>query len=169
MTSGGTNGDLRLGAWARAGAFVGLVARIEGGEVTLFHPGERQQTTVPRTQVEPVPAAAVTVTATVDIPLAHGLEEAEVRRWVGALVDETLREQARAVLAEAGMDEGAALPSVRLSVAPMDGGGVVCLCGRKAPAPDGAALPCPRCGREAVAPPGPRGGLGGPNGPERTA
>lgn len=149
---------LRLGTWARTGDFVGIVAKVDEAEITLFNPGERTQTTVAEAEVEAVPAAAVTVTATVDLPLAHGVEEAEVRRWVASLLDEALRERAVVALAEAGIDEGAALPTVRLSVAPM-ASGAVCLCGAKMPAPAGTAHACTSCGREAVAPPGPRGGL----------
>ena len=148
---------LRLGTWARSGGFVGIVTKLDDGEVTLFHPGERTQTVVPEQAVDRVPAAAVTVTATVDLPLAHGLEEAEVRRWMASVLDETLRERALSALAQAGIDEGPALPTARLSVAPM-ASGAVCLCGAKVPAPAGAALACPSCGRQAVAPPAPSGG-----------
>lgn len=154
----GSNGSVaaqepRVGSWARSGALVGLVARRRDGQVTLFDPAARRMADVASADVEAVPAAAVTVTATVDLPLAHGLDEEEVRRWFATLVDPALRERARAALAEAGLDEGAALPAARLDVRSFEGSGAVCLCGARVPAPPGAALACPACGREAVAAP----------------
>ena len=154
--------QLRLGAWARTSNLIGLVAKVEDGQVTLLHPGHRQLATVPAAEVEPVPASAVTVTASADLPLAHGLEEGEVRRWLASLLDETLRERALSALGQEGVDEGAALPSVRLTVAPLASGAAVCLCGGRTPAPRGAAMACPACGREAVAPPA-AGGTAAPS------
>jgi hypothetical protein len=143
----------RLGSWARARDLIGLVARVEDGEVTLFHPGERRQVTVPAEEAEPVPAGAVTVTVSVDLPVPHGLGEAELRRWVSSLTDDAVRERAHAALADAGLDVGAALPGSELSIRSSDAGGAVCLCGVRTPASPGAAVPCPTCGREAVGPP----------------
>lgn len=151
---------LRLGTWARSDAAVGIVAAVTDDEVALFHPGERQVARVPRETVEVLPAGAVTVTATVDLPLAHGLGEDDVRRWVASLMDDVVRERAYAALAAEGLDEGTVLPGVRVDVAAQVSSGAVCLCGARVPAPDGAALACPSCGRQAVARPvsGPRMG-----------
>ena len=146
--------DLRLGSWARAGNLVGLVAAIDGDEVTLFDPGERQQARVPAAEVQPVPAGGVRVTLTVDLPLPHGIGEPALRRWVASLADDVVRDRAHAALTEAGLDPGAALPAVRVDVRPVESG-PVCLCGQKVPAPAGAELACPSCGRTAVGPPRP--------------
>ena len=143
----------RLGTWVRAGQRVGLVARADGDEVTLFFPGERQMAVSPLGAVEAVPAGAVRVTATVDLPLAHGLGEDLLRRWVAALLDETLRERAHAALQEAQLDPGAALPGVGLTVTPAEPQGAVCLCGAVTPAAEGEGVACARCGRQAVARP----------------
>lgn len=140
----------RIGSWARAGALVGIVAAVDG-EIAVFDPGARQVTRVPLDDVTPLPAGAVRVTLTVDLPLPHGLDESDLRRWVAALADDVLRERALAALAEAGLDEGAALPGVSLSVAPLDG--ALCLAGHRVPSPAGASLACPSCGREAVGAP----------------
>jgi hypothetical protein len=145
--------ELRLGAWARSQGMTGLVAALADGEITLFDPAERRMAKVPASEVEAAPAGAVTVAVTVDVPLAHGVDEAAVRRWVATLTDEVLRERARSALAEAGLDEGAALPSARIDVAAMTTSGAVCLCGARVPAPPGSTLPCPSCGRQAIAPP----------------
>jgi hypothetical protein len=153
-TNGNGSANLpRLGSWARSGQLVGLVVGVDEEEVTLFDPGERVQATVPLSDAEVVPAGAVTVTATVDLPLPHGVAEPALRRWVASLLDERLRERAHAVLTEAGVDPGAALPGVRIRVEPMAGTVAICLCGAKVPAPIGAKLACPSCGREAVGPP----------------
>jgi hypothetical protein len=143
----------RLGSWARSGQLVGLVARVHDGEVTIFDPGERISATVPFREAEAVPAGAVTITVTVDLPLPHGVAEPALRRWVASLLDETTRERAYAVLTEAALDPGAALPAARIDVRPMDGTGAICLCGAKVPAPAGARVVCPSCGRQAVGPP----------------
>lgn len=148
---GGT--PLRIGAWARGGTLVGLVAAHRDGEVTLFDPAARQMTRVPEAVVAPVPAGAVRVTVSVDLPLAHGLDEEDVRRWVATLIDPVLRERAYAALAEAGLDEGAALPDVRVDVRTPESTGAICLCGARTPAPDGVAIACPACGRQAVSRP----------------
>jgi hypothetical protein len=146
-------GRLRLGMWARAGNLVGLVAAIGDDEVTLFDPGQRQMARVAPSELTLLPAGAVTVTVRVDLPLAHGLDEAELRRWVASLTDEVLREQAADALAHAGLDQAAALPAVRVDVQAAETSGAVCFCGARTPAPEGAALPCSACGRQAVAPP----------------
>lgn len=144
--------DLRIGGWARSGGLVGLIAAIDGTSVTLFDPADRRRAEVAATDVEVLPASAVTVRVTVDLPLPHGLDEQAVRRWVASLTDDEVRERAHAALIEAGLDEGAALPAARLEVAPVASGSV-CLCGSRTPAPPGAALACPSCGRLAVGPP----------------
>lgn len=143
----------RLGSWARSGGLVGIVVHQAGDRVTLFEPAQRRMADVAVTELEAVPAAAVTITASVDLPLAHGLEEADVRRWVAALLDPVLRERAREALVAAGLDDGAALPEPRLDVQPMSTSGAVCLCGARVPAPPGTALACRACGREAVSAP----------------
>ena len=152
MVDGRAPGELLLGAWARSGAMVGLVAALDGESVTLFDPGERTQSTVPRADVEALPAGAVTVSMTVDLPLPHGIEESSLRRWVASLTDDGLRERAYAALTEANLDPGAALPSVRMEVRGVDHG-TVCLCGARTPAPPGAEVRCSACGRLAVGPP----------------
>lgn len=143
----------RLGSWARTGEMVGLVAAVAADEVALFDPAERQVARVPRGELQPVPAGAVTVTVTVDLPLAHGLDEDAVRRWTASLLDGVLRERAAAALTEAGLDPGAALPPAHVDVSASTTGGAVCLEGHRSPAPDGTAIACPACGREAVARP----------------
>ncbi|MPZ86975.1 MAG: hypothetical protein GEU81_02670 [Nitriliruptorales bacterium] len=149
----GATAGLRLGMWAKAGNLVGLVAAIGEDEVMLFDPGQRQIARVAPGELTLLPAGAVTVTVRVDLPLAHGLDEAELRRWVASLTDELLRERAAGALADAGLDGGAALPSVRVDVQAAETSGAVCLCGARTPAPEGAAVPCSACGRQAVAPP----------------
>jgi hypothetical protein len=143
----------RLGSWARSGQLVGLVVALADDEVTIFDPGERISATVPLGEAETVPAGAVTVTVTADLPLPHGVAEPALRRWVASLLDETVRERAYAALTEAGLDPAAALPATRMDVRPMEGTVAICLCGAKVPAPPGARLACPSCGREAVGPP----------------
>jgi hypothetical protein len=152
MVDGRAPDELLLGGWARSGAIVGLVAAVDGENVTLFDPGERTRTTVARGDVEAVPAGAVTVAVSVDLPVPHGVDEHTLRRWVATLTDSVIRDRAYAALAEAGLDEGAALPSVRVDVRPVDSGSI-CLCGAKTPAPAGAELRCTSCGRLAVGAP----------------
>jgi hypothetical protein len=144
---------LRLGAWARSGGLVGVVAAVDDDGVALFDPGARQLARVPLSEVEPVPAGAVTVTVTVDLPVPHGIDEASLRRWVGSLTDLDLRDRAAAALREQGLDPGVALPDARIAVRAVEGTAAVCLCGARVPAPAGAALACPSCGREAVGAP----------------
>lgn len=145
--------ELRLGSWARVGEHVGLVARIADDAITLFSPGERQSLSASAEDVEAVPAGAVRVVATVDLPLAHGMGEDVLRRWMAALLDETLRERAHAALRDADLDEGAALPGVTVSVTAAPQEAALCLCGAVTPAATGEQVPCASCGRQAVAPP----------------
>lgn len=153
------NGPL-LGSWARWESVTGLVADVDGDEVALFDPAARQVVRAPRDRVQRLPAAALTVTAVVDLPLPHGLDEADVRRWVATLLDGVLRERAGAALRDAGLDDGPARPSVRVDVRPASGSGsdALCVAGHRTPAPAGASTACPRCGRLAVAPPPPSPG-----------
>ncbi len=143
---------MRIGSWGRAEGFIGLVARHDDGEVTLFDPASRQATRALAGTVEPVPAGAVTVTVRLELPLAHGLAEGDLRRWVASLVDATLRERAVTALAEAGFDEGPALPPVSVEIRPADGDDALCLAGHRTPTA-GQAVACAVCGREAVPPP----------------
>jgi hypothetical protein len=152
MIDARTPDELLLGTWARSGEMVGLVAALDAEHVTLFDPTERQQTTVPRAEVAPVPAGAVTVSVTVNLPLPHGIAEEGLRRWVASLVDERVRDRAYAALHDAGLDEGAALPTARVDVAPVESG-TVCLCGARTPGPAGAEIRCTACGRLAVGAP----------------
>lgn len=149
----GMNQQLRLGTWARAKGLVGLVAAVDGNEVTLFQPGDRQVVTAPRDEIELVPAGGVTVTLRVDLPLPHGMGEDTVRRWVASLADPVLRERAASALREAGLDAGAALPQVHTDVGPAATSGAVCLCGARTPAPPGTTVPCAQCGRQATSAP----------------
>ena len=152
MVDARTPGELVLGGWARSRGIVGLVAAVDGENVTLFDPGERTRTTVARTEVEAVPAGGVTVTISVELPVPHGVDEHTLRRWVASLTDPHLRDRAYAALTESGLDEGAALPSVRVDVRPVESG-TVCLCGARTPAPAGAEVRCTNCGRLAVGAP----------------
>lgn len=149
----GNGAALRLGGWARSGEFVGVVAQIDGDEVTLFSPGDRRMTRVPLAQAQPLPAAAVTATASVTVPLAHGVPEQTLRRWVATLTDDVLRERAHEALAEAGLDPGAVLPRATVEVTPGDPASAVCLCGAQTPATSAGGQMCPSCGRAAF--PGP--------------
>ncbi len=139
---------MRLGGWARAGELVGVVAAVDEGGVALFDPAARRTGRAPAGEVTPLPAGAVRVTVTVDLPVAHGVAEADLRRWVAALTDEVLRGRAAEALRAAGLDEGAALAAVALVVTPPPGDDAVCLAGHRSPAP-GA---CTTCGRDAAAP-----------------
>lgn len=145
--------DPPLGAWARADQLVGLVAAVDADQVTLLDPGNRQVARVARSAVQLVPAGAVTISVSVDVPLAHGLDESDLRRWVAALTDEVLRTRMRDALGEGGMDVGAALPLPRVDVRAVQTSGAVCLCGARTPAADGQAVTCGGCGRLAVARP----------------
>jgi hypothetical protein len=148
--AGHTGQQPPIGSWGRVGDLVGIVAAVRDDEVTLFDPGGRRRVTVAPGQLTVLPAAAVTVTVSVDLPLAHGYDEPELRRWVASLLDEQVRERAHEVLAAAGLDEGAALPRPRLDVAPAATSGAVCLCGARTPALAGGAVACSACGRQAV-------------------
>lgn len=146
------------GTWARSGAFVGVVAAQDDDGVALFDPAQRQLLRAPAAEVEAVPAGAVTVTVTLDVPLAHGLAEDDLRRWVATLVDGLLRERAGDALRDAGLDDGAALPPVAVEVRAAEGDEARCLAGHRTPSPDGAPRACPVCGRQAVPPPRARPG-----------
>ena len=153
-----------LGSWARAGDFVGLVARGDDRMVTLFDPGSRQQREVPVDQVEAVPAAAVEVRLTVDLPLPHGLNETSLRRWIAMLADPVLRERAAEAMVDAGLDAGAALPQVALDATARTDGRARCLCGATTPTAPGVAVTCAACGRQAAPPIAPRdAGAGQPD------
>lgn len=151
--SGRSQSAPRVGAWARAGSLVGVVAVSDEDAVTLYDPGSRRMARVSPAEVTPVEAGAVTVSVHVDLPIPHGLAGDALARWVASLTDETIRDRARAALAEAGIDQGVTLPEVRLDVQAAATSGALCLCGARTPAPDGASLACDQCGREAVAPP----------------
>lgn len=151
----------RLGSWARARGFVGIVADADAESVTLFDPGARQLTEVPRHEAAVVPTGAVTVSVRMDVPIPHGLPEETLRRWLASLADDRLRRQAGSALRDAGIDEGAALPPVRFDAEAATTSGAVCLCGTRTPAPEGGKVACRACGREAVArPPGAAGAAG---------
>ena len=152
MVDGRSPGELLLGSWARSGAAMGLVAAVDGESVTLFDPGDRTRTTVPRAAVEALPAGGVTVSLSVDLPLPHGIEDHTLRRWIASLADPHLRQRAHDALAEAGLDPGSSLPEVRLDVRAIESGSV-CLCGARTPARAGAEMRCSRCGRLAVGAP----------------
>lgn len=153
--------DLLVGAWGRADGVVGVVARIDGDRVTLFDPGQRRQHTVAAAAVERVPAAAVRVTLSVDLPVPHGLDEADVRRWVAMLSDPVLRARAADALTEADLDPGVALPTVDVAVHAHDDGRARCLCGGSAPSDPLSHVtpthPCPDCGRQLAPPVAPVG------------
>jgi hypothetical protein len=141
-----------LGGWARADDFIGLVAHRDEHHVTLFDPGRRQQRQAAHDVVQAVPAAAVRVSVTVDLPLPHGLNEESLRRWVALLVDPVLRERAAAAMAEAGLDDGAAQPPITFDAAALADGLARCLCGATTPAAPGVAVTCGACGRQAAPP-----------------
>lgn len=143
----------RLGSWGRTAAITGVVAAVEGDTVTLFDPGNRRMAEVPRADVVPLEAGAVTVALRVDLPIPHGLSQEALVRWVASLADDAVRERARAALAEAGLDDAVTLPTVRLDVEATGASGALCLCGARTVAPDGTSVPCASCGRQAVAPP----------------
>lgn len=146
----------RLGAWARADGIVGVVARVAGGRVTLFDPGQRRQHTVAADALQHVPSAAVRVTATVDVPLPHGLDETDLRRWMAMLTDPVLRDRARQALGDEQLDAGATLPEVTVTAMPLTDGALHCLCGAATPPGDSDTGACPRCGRQPTPPATPR-------------
>lgn len=148
-----------LGSWGRADGFLGVVAQVDDGHVTLFDPAGRRQHRVPAAMVARVPAAAVRVTVTVDLPLAHGLDERDLRRWTAMLTDPLLRERAHDALTAAGLDAGAALPQVTITATAHADGRGRCLCGATSPSAattpgDADPAACPACGRH-LAPPAP--------------
>ncbi|CAN5867046.1 hypothetical protein BH23ACT10_BH23ACT10_18310 [soil metagenome] len=145
-----------LGAWARADGFIGVVARTADGQVTLFEPGQRRQHTVAATAVERIPSAAVRVTVAVDLPVPHGVDESDLRRWVAMLTDPVLRARAAEALAAADLDDGVTLPEVTVTAVTIADGALHCLCGASTPATDGTpgTATCPQCGRQ-LAPPTP--------------
>lgn len=143
---------LLLGGWARTGRLTGIITRLDADEVTIFEPGERTSATVRRGEVTAIPAGAVTVTVSVDLPLPHGVGEDSLRRWVAALTDPVLRERAAAALKDAGQDQAPALPNVNVVLTPADTSEAVCLCGATTPT-RGANIECAACGRQAVAAP----------------
>ncbi len=122
--AGGHRQDLPLGAWARSGGLIGLIAAVDADSVALFDPAERHLARVAPGDVELLPSAGVSVSATVDVPLPHGLGEDAIRRWLAVLTDETLRERAREALHGQGLDDAAVLPSVRVDVRPLASGAV---------------------------------------------
>lgn len=149
----------RLGAWCRADGMVGVVARVDGDRVTVFDPAQRREHEVAASAVTAVPTAAVRITTSVDLPVPHGLDEHDLRRWIAMLTDPVLRERAGAALAAAGLDPGVTLPQVSVTATALDDGASRCLCGTTTAsattAPAGASPPaCPTCGRQ-VAPPVP--------------
>ncbi|HEX6256879.1 MAG TPA: hypothetical protein VFZ70_13820 [Euzebyales bacterium] len=153
MASEHDGGRWRLGAWVRSGPVVGVVARNEGDEVTVFDPGDRRRQDAATATVSPVPSTAVRVTVTVDLPLAHGLDEADLRRWVAMLVDPVLRERAAAALREAGLDDGVTLPAADVVASVLRDGLARCLCGTTSPARPGVApAACAVCGRQPAPP-----------------
>jgi hypothetical protein len=141
-----------LGSWAQADGFIGLVAHRDEHHVTLFDPGRRQQRQAAHDLVQPVPAAAVRISMTVDLPLPHGLNEESLRRWVALLVDPVLRERAAEAMAEAGLDGGAAQPQISFDAAALTDGLARCLCGATTPAVPGIAVTCNVCHRQAAPP-----------------
>jgi hypothetical protein len=143
----------RLGSWARGGGITGLVTRIDDDEIALFEPGERRIAAVARAEVEQMPAAAVRITITGDLPLPHGVGEETLRRWAAALTDPLLRDRASAALEDAGQDVGPALPEMEVELLPAEGDDALCLCGARTPSPDQQPVACRVCGRQAVTPP----------------
>jgi hypothetical protein len=136
---------------------LGVVAKVDGDEVTLFDPAQRRQHRVTATAVTRVPAAAVRITAEVDLPVPHGLDEHDLRRWLAMLTDPVLRERASDALAEAGLDTAAAQPPVTLTATALADGRSRCLCGATTPsattAPADAVPPaCATCGRQPAPP-----------------
>lgn len=140
----------RLGQWGKAGELVGLVAAVDGDEVTLFDPAGRREATVSAASVTPLPAGAVRVTVSATLPVPHGLGEQELRRWVASLADDRVRQRALAALAEAGLDDGAARPEASVDVVPAETG--ACLCGESPDLAAGRNGACPACGRHAAGP-----------------
>ena len=140
---------------------VGVVAGVDGDRVTVFDPAQRRQHEVAASAITIIPAAAVRVTTTVDLPVPHGFDEHDLRRWLAMLTDPVLRERAGDALAAAGLDVGVTLPQVVVTATALDDGMSRCLCGATTTstttAPAGANLPaCPACGRQPAPPVPPR-------------
>lgn len=147
------DGPHRVGGWARAGAVVGVVARIDGDTVTVFDPGGRRRHDASADDVRAVPAASVRVTVTVDLPLPHGLDETALRRWTAMLLDPVLRERAAEALEGDGLDPGVALPTPQVAATALRDGLARCLCGTTVPADPATTPPaCPSCGRQPAPP-----------------
>ena len=161
MTVAGDAAPLVVGGWARAGALLGIVVAVEGDDVAVLNPGDRQLARLRRAEVEPLPAGTVRVDVAVDVPVPHGLDEEGLRRWVAALLDPVVRGRGADAVRDAGLDAGAFLPDVRFEVVRAADDGATCLAGHRTPAPDAAALPCPTCGRLAVSRPTSDGRMGG--------
>jgi hypothetical protein len=155
---------LLLGSWARVrgSGLVGLVVAAGAEGVAVFSPGDRRMARVDAGDVERVPAGAVSVSLSVELPLAHGVDESVLRRWLAVLADDVLRGRAAGALREQRADDGPTLPPMRLDVRPVTTSGAVCLCGARTPAAatDGgsahaglaAAPACARCGRQTALP-----------------
>lgn len=146
---------VRRGAWVRTGGLLGLVVETTDDDVAVLNPGDRQLARVPPDEVEEVPAGSVQITASVVLPVPHGLEESSLRRWLAALIDPVLREAAADRTREAGLDDAAFTPEPRLEAVRPASSGAVCLAGHRVPAADGTTVECPACGRAAVARPTP--------------
>lgn len=141
---------MRVGQWARSGGLTGLVVAVDGPEVALFDPADRQLARVPVDTAEPLPAGAVAITLRLELPLPHGLGEDALRRWAATLVDEVLRERAGDALAEAGLDRGPALAAVSVDLRPA--AGHRCVAGHETQTDGAAPVACQTCGREACPP-----------------
>jgi hypothetical protein len=153
MAAAADEGRQRPGAWVRSGPVVGVIAGHTGAEVTVFDPGGRRRQDTPAATVSRVPATAVRITVTVDLPLAHGLDEVDLRRWVAMLVDPVLRERAAEALHEAGLDDGVTLPEAKVEARVLRDGLARCLCGATAPArPGEVPAACAECGRQPAPP-----------------
>lgn len=146
-----SSGDLPgVGSWVRAEGVVGVVAAVAAGTVTVFAPGPRRSVVAAADAVEVVPAGAVTIRSTVTLPVPHGLDEPDLRRWVAALLDPVLRERAATALSDAGLDQGSAEAEVDVEVIAPSGDALVCLAGHRSSGAQPRA--CPACGRPAVPP-----------------
>lgn len=115
-----------IGTWVRTGGFVGIVSKVEqsttgdADTLVVFNPGDRQMVRAQTGAVQPVPTGMVRVTVAHDLELPHGLSEATLSRWLGALIDPVLRERALESLAEAGLDDAPfrSVPTVEVTEVP---------------------------------------------------